>query len=333
MVLNTGYAPALAYIGFSKESTQGTAAAPTTFQRWTGISEAQPKITPDFRRSGYSRDVGTAVKKLQVHDVKYTGWMYCDSTAAFLNFLLGGSDTVTGSGDPYQHTFNEVENPAVYCSVEHSMGNGLDVARTVDAMPDECEVNCVAGDIVAVTYGWKARYGVPQTSLATVSLETDRPMTYGDGSLSFGSGLTVVTADVTSVKMTFKNGVNQKPAIGAITPRIVVPGARQFDFEFVVIGTTKAPHRDVFYDGDAGTAVVPAITSLATFTPTFDLGGSPDHQISIQFSNINLFDAKPLYAVNADTFTWTVKGTLVRSSASATMCAVTASNGASAAYV
>lgn len=326
-----GYAPSLAYVGFAKQSSQGTAVAPTTFSRWTAMPDAQEHIKPGFYHGGYTRDRAVGVKEQQYHDVKYNGWMYPDSTTALLNFFLGGSDTVTNTSDPWQHAFNEVESPLPWVSAEHSMGAGIEVDRVVDCLVDEVTIECKAGGLVTVNHGLLGRYGTPQGSSATVTLETDRPATYGDGTLAFGSGVSVVTADVMGFKLTMKNGSNRGFAIGSINPRITIPGNREVDLEFELFGTDVKPYRDIFYGGDAATAQVAAMTILASFQATFDLGGSPDHLLKVKVSNIGMYDAKGLIDVNSKPFTWSCKGSFVRTSGN--LLQVTASNAASAAYV
>lgn len=109
----------LQWLGIALETTPGTPmAAPTIF-----IPVDSPKWDPketmleDNNLRGFMGDTYQQIAGSRYDEVSYKTYLYSDSVAAHFKAVLGGTDVVTGSADPYTHKL------ALY------NGNGADAAQ------------------------------------------------------------------------------------------------------------------------------------------------------------------------------------------------------------
>lgn len=327
------HTPSLAYIGFDKEVTSGTAVSPVRFARWSAIREGSEQMRVNYYRDGSTRDNALGIKLATWHNVAFTSWMFPDVSTALLAYFLGGPDTVTGGADPYQHVFSELPDctgiPTV--TVENSMGCGNEIDRTAGALVDQITIKSKAGDLTSMDYMLMGATSAAQASAATVTFEADRPMTYIDGTLTL-TGLDVAPVDVTEVTINMKNGGEQIFTFGQGHPVVIFPTARSFDVDFTVFVPDNKLYREVFYGSAGGTTPSANPAILSNMTLKYDLGGTPDHFVQLALNNIYMTDAKPTFDANAKAFMVQAKGTLVRPG-SGSMVTVTAKNAVSAAYV
>lgn len=326
------HSPSLAYIGFTKETTPGTPVAPTKFARWSAIRDGSEQMRVNYYHDGSTRDNALGIKLATWHNVAFTSWMFPDVTTALLAYFLGGTDAITGAGDPYTHVFSELASctgiPTV--TFENSMGCGNQIDRVAGAVVDQISIKAKAGDLTSIDYSIMGATSVAQASAATVSFETDRPATYIDGTLTL-SGLDVTPADVTDVTINMKNGAAQIFTFGQANPVVIFPETRSFDVDFTVFVPDNKLYREVFYGGATNTTPAAAPAILSTMTLKFDLGGTPDHFVQIALANIYMTDAKPTFDANAKAFMVQAKGTLVKPT-SGNMVTVTSKNAVATAY-
>ncbi len=327
------HSPALAYIGYGKQSVAGTAVAPTRFSRWTAVRDAQEQMRLGYYRDGSTRDIALAIKLATWHDAAFTTWLFPDTGTALLDYFLGGTDVVTGAADPYQHSFSELSGDLTslpLITVEHSMGNGLEIDRIKDGIIDQLVLKAVAGNLTTLDVAYKGTGAVAQASASTVTFETDRPAIYADGTLTL-TGMDVAPCDVTQVSIDMKNTGEQVYTFCGIAPAVIFPTAREFAVEFTVFVPDNKLYREIFFGSATGTAPVSAPSFLSTLTLKFDLGGTPDHFVQLSLNNIAMTDAKPTYDANAKAFMLACKGTAVKGTSS--ICTITSQNAVSAAYV
>jgi len=326
--------PALAYIGFGKQSVAGTAVAPTRFSRWSAVREASEAMRMGYYHDGSSRDATIGLKLATWHDIAYTTWLYPDASTALLNYFLGGADTVTGGADPYKHSFNELSGALTslpIVSFEHSMGNGLEVDRIKDCLVDQLTLKAVAGNLTTLDVVAKGTGAVAQGSGATVTFETDRPAIYADGTLTL-VGVDVAPCDVTQVSIDMKNTGEQIYTFCGISPAVIFPTAREFTLDFTVFVPDNALYRKVFFGSSGATAPVAAPSILTSLQLKFDLGGSPDHYTQIKLYNIVMSDAKPTYDANAKAFMIQAKGQALKGT-NTHICEIESQNATASAYV
>jgi len=98
----------LTWVGLAKETVPGTAeAAPTVW-----IPVLDPKWTPvqtmlkDDALRGTMATTFQQVQGVRYDTIDYKSYFYLDSLVHHVRNLLGGTDTVTGSADPWTHAFS-----------------------------------------------------------------------------------------------------------------------------------------------------------------------------------------------------------------------------------
>lgn len=324
---------ALAYIGMGKQSAAGATQAPDLFMRWQSAGPLEDIMKVGTYRGGFTRDYEIAVKEAQYHDGKFVTWYYPDTGPALLAYFLGGTDVVTNTG-PYTHTFAALATPCSplpFISFENSMGCDQEIDRTIDCIVDELTLTAKAGGLVTLGVGFRGAKMTAQPSAATPTYGTDRPATFVDATVAF-TGIDVDPVDVTDLVLTMKNGSEQVYTLGQVYPRVIQPGAREFDVSFTVFVPDNKLYREVFFGSSSATTGGPAVSYLATLTATLDTSDAgPTRSTVITLNNIELDSAKPNFSSDAKAFMVQAHGKVVLATSS--VCSVVAINGRSAAYV
>ncbi len=339
MALTAVHNYALGYIGWARQAARGTAVAPTKFARWQSISKLEEMLKIGKYSDGNNRDYSIAVKEEQWYEGGFTSMVFPDTTAHLLLGFhctdAGGQDAISGAGDPWTHTFppaTESVGPLNYYTFEGTFGYQNEVTRVTDCMVGDYKLVGKAGAPATAQWGFVGRIAVPTTTPTTVAFETDRPASFADATLTFGSGLTAVSADVVDFTITAKQALEH--VLGhnqTVNPVALVPNRREFTLEATIFAPDNKVNRDIFHGGDAATTTPVVPTYLATFTVKWDLGGSPDHYVQLVLNNIALEMGTPTYSADAKAFVQKVKGTVIRSGTT-TPVTVTVNNAITTAY-
>lgn len=335
MSLGAVHRSALAYVGFGKQSVQGTAVSPAKFSRWHTMGPAEDMLKVGTYRPGFSKDLAVALKEGQYHDVTYTGWMYPDSTTALMAYFLGGSDTVTNNSTYYTHVFSECNEltDIPYVTVEHSMGTDQEVDRITDSRVDALKISAKAGGLVEVQTQFKGTVNNAQSSLSSVTWETARPATFVDATLTF-STLSVSTSDVTAVTLDWKNTTEQVYTLGSVYPYWMLPTAREFQVQFTVFVPNNDLYREIFFGSSSNTTGSAPLEYESSLTVEFNTTDSgPDQLIQVAIANIEMEAGKPNYSNDAKHFEVACTGKAIRTSLSEAMITVTADNQTATAYI
>lgn len=322
----------LGYVGMGKQSVFGTPVAPTRFMRWQSMGPNADTLKEGFYRGGFTRDLEIAVKEAQYHDGKFTTWLYMDSGPALLAYFLGGTDTVSGGG-PYTHTFAaQTGCPALpYITFENSQGCNQEIDRVQDCIVDQLTLTAKAGGLVTLGVDYQGAKNTAQASASSVTYETTRPATFVDGTVTF-TGLDIASVDVVDLMITMKNTSEKVYTLGQVYPRVIQPGAREFDCQFTIFVPNNALYREVFFGSSGATTGGPATSFLTSLVALFDVSDAgPTQNLTITINNIAMEAATPNFDSSAKAFVVKAQGKAVL--ASSAICGCVAINAISTAYV
>jgi hypothetical protein len=334
------FLPAIGYVGFGKQASAGVSVAADHFMRASTMPRVVPEIRASYYRDGFSPDYGVAMKQGIVPGLQVGGWLYAESCAWLLAMALGGADTTaTVTTSAWAHSFSELALSATsqalpYLCVENSHINNIHIDQVLDNIVDEVIIDMQAGGLVSVQFNFLGCSQIFKASAATVSLETDQPMSFGDCAIT-ANGIDITGGYITRARVTIRNGGQSNMALGSINPKAATRGGREIDVELTVFAENDKVYREVYGGASGATAPVgsfaymTSLVMLATLTGT--VAAAP-RAISLTMNNIALGAATPNFDTNGATGMYTVPGRVVRKPAT-TLMTVAATNGASAAYI
>lgn len=195
----------------------------------------------------------------------------------------------------------------------------LDFINVGDCVFSDFDMMADGGAHAKVNIKGFGRVTTPGQSAPTVTVETDRSLTFIDGVYSY-NGLTVTggTADTTSVHINIKNTITRQPVAGTAYPRLW-NGHRETSLEFKLFVEDNKPFRDVFYGGDTNTVLSATNTVAPQLVFRFDYGNaSADHLVQFYCNNVVLRTAQPTFDANAGPLIFTFTGNSLKSSPSGT---------------
>ncbi|MGB9834929.1 MAG: phage tail tube protein [bacterium] len=166
--------------GIGKETTPGTAVAPTVFYKVNNFKAtcAEDKITPDTvgsatTSSGRALAMVLPGKKAYSFDVASMIWI--PGLGNILKAALG-SVTTSGSADPYTHTFTGESTGLLPSYTMESKVNDI-VYRMAGCHLNSLEIACVSGGVATWNTNWRAITEATATA-ATANFPTDLPLTW-----------------------------------------------------------------------------------------------------------------------------------------------------------
>jgi len=166
--------------GIGKETTPGTAVAPTVFYKVNNFKAAygEDKITPDTvggstTASGRALAMVLPGKKAYNFDVVSMIWI--PGFGNILKAALGSVSTV-GSSDPYTHTFTGESTGLLPSYTMESKVSDI-VYRMAGCHLNSLEIACVAGGVATWNTSWRAITEATATA-ASASFPADLPLTW-----------------------------------------------------------------------------------------------------------------------------------------------------------
>lgn len=310
-------------LNYGKQSAKGTKATAATTTvgynrpKWVSGQLAAKKILGseeylDGNRFGspspftdrVGGDVGSVVIQAQA-----------ENAGLFAAQILG-SDTVTGSGDPYTHgLIPHAVPPATggpYMTVERGFAGTELIDRVQDCVIDQIEIEGEAGRPIMFTLTMQGIKSEAQSSAATVTLEAGNliPLFY-QGTYSLGGATTGAAAQIQKFKFTFSNhhAIVQSESF---TPDLLLPTELEARGEFDVVFYDKALYRKVYKNASTSDSYLVGSDALSF---TFTMQGSPARQLVIAIGKAEYVTAQPNPALNTEELKQHVVWNAVRPSA------------------
>jgi hypothetical protein len=236
-----------------------------------------------------------------------------------LRFAHSSGLVVKSVVDPFTHTGTSTNAIPATMSFEHSIGQApsptspLDVVRTADGIFTNVKVDAVGGKVATTNYSLLGRLGVPGQTAASVAFTTDRPATLADATFTIGAygstpgtGMDAVTADITHFMLEGKLTPDPVQTAGNLAP-YQNAAVRETSVELDVYVPSNALMREIWYGSASGTTPITAVQE-ATLQVLFDLGGTPDHNITLLLNNFAGEVGSPTFASDGKAMIFKIKG-------------------------
>lgn len=292
----------LGYIGLAKQGsgygTQGSPTAPSTFFQYTAES-IKPSLNPAYYRSGASQQLQFSVVNSFQHSGTWKFPLTSNAGSQVLWGATGGTDSVSGSGDPYTHSWG-LRNDLAWFTVERAFADQHYIERIQDCKFNGIKLEGKQSDIVWCTPDIMGSYSPEQGSPATVVYDADPPFMMRDGQFAINgvaanSVFTVVGFSI-DIKRNVKPSYTTHPY-----PDFMLPTAREIDVTIdLLFDTTNAQtwYRNIMKAG--GTTTPSKNTYIGNLTVTIDPAATPDHQIQIVIPALTQITADTPLNINAE---------------------------------
>lgn len=226
---------ALGYLGIAKETTFGTAVAPTVYIPYDSIkNEDDIKKTVDEGRRGVLSKEFAVYNTTRMSKIDIETLGYPDTIGYFLSGILG-KDTVTGASAPYTHKFQVLDNNASsFTLADYNVVAGTQERRYPGAIIDEVAFKFDDDGAMKVS----AKYQSKVSTLVTKTTPTQnvlKPFQGWMANLSLGG---TTNANMLGGDLTIKRdnqlifaGNNTQDPTKYITGRIEISGKLTFDVD------------------------------------------------------------------------------------------------------
>lgn len=228
------------HVGIGKESSYGTAVAPTVFF----IPQEVKGMNIDMDRQYNEGVKGTAPKNKNAFSgiAKLEGGYEMDlyplASTYVLHSALGGVNSALESGETevYKHTFTESFTKPSY-TVEEKFGEVI--KRYAGYVAQKFTVEVKKGETAKISFAGMAKSQNSETP-ATASYETTRPFNFADVSTLTIGGVSVLT-HAQEVSFEYDNGLVGRPSLGDNYIKGVVAGKSEMKGKILMYldSTTK----------------------------------------------------------------------------------------------
>jgi len=292
------YLVANSYLGLIAESTRGTTPSSGTA---TWIPVAAPQITPGQK---FLRDEALRGSPVMVYDqiqgvrsdaVEFKSFLYADTFPLLLTSVLGGNDTVTGSG-PYTHVigvYNNAANgsqPKSYSIIDFDGANWFTLTG---AQADEIALTFGADVAAEATVKFLANPYTSSTTapasgpFQTLSLSAEHMIPAWDTAITVGG--TTFTY-ISSGELTVARKTQSIFTLGTQAPHLNFAGPVEVTGKFTALVDSNA-------DTWSTTASATALTrspqaTVITFTDPNDATSSTQHSIAFTMTSVQYQDVR-----------------------------------------
>ncbi|CAB4136908.1 hypothetical protein UFOVP314_40 [uncultured Caudovirales phage] len=160
------------YLGFGKQSAQGTGVAPTVFVPYQGAVDLSSGLAGDpIRQAGTGPYVNRTMKTAQDPSGS-AGMAVRPRTFAQLIAWFLGADASASAGSLFDHTATPAET-VTWLTTEQAAGvSGDIIERYIDTMLSKCTIACQGNGDLMATFDWTALSPNWQATAATATYET-----------------------------------------------------------------------------------------------------------------------------------------------------------------
>lgn len=285
------YTSDLVEIGIGKESSRGTAVAPTYGVKWTDLSLADAvDKARDESRSGILEDSRDSYVVGTMMEGDITGPVRDKAIGLFLLSCLGSASSSVVETTAYEHTFNVLEtNQHPTLTVHKKDPNST--SDHANALVTSIEVSSALGDLVQFTASIRAKSRASQSR--TVSYATENIFLPQHGSFKLASsqsGLAAASAiSIRSAKLNISSDADYDRALGSVAPTDI--------FNRKMSGSLEV---EIVLSADTYITALIAGTSYAAqldFTNTdVTIGGSTNPRLRFDLYRVKLIEASPKYS-------------------------------------
>jgi hypothetical protein len=254
---------ALGYLGIAKETTFGTAVAPTVFIPYDSIkNEDEIKKTVDEGRRGVLTKEFAIYNTTRHTKIDVESIAYPDTLGYFLLGILG-KDTVTGAANPYTHKFQVLDSNAPSWTLsDYNVVSGTNERRYPGAIIDELDIKFDDDGVLKVSAKFQSKIST-LVAKSTPTQTVTKPFMGWMASLQLGgvSNVNMLGGDI-SIKraneLVFAGNNTQDPT-KYITGRIEMSGKLTFDVddesEWLNYANGTQPALDITFAIDANTSL------------------------------------------------------------------------------
>ncbi|MGN6607964.1 MAG: phage tail tube protein [Jatrophihabitans sp.] len=319
------YPSNLQWVGIAKETTYGTpVAAPTA---WIPVDGSSIKFKPNLNvlkdqafRGQMSQDFA-AIPGMIMSSLDYKAYLYLDSVYQHFLAILGKTDTVTGSADPYTHK-TSLENGAGNAQAQPPSYtlfwfDGVTAWQLPGCVASDVKLDIKTDELAAITVSWMGMPAVklgsppantPSTAVAipswnsTITLGGSASTAYSSVSLEYKrdaaavqtiagtqspqrilSATFSVTGTLTAVYQGGAPDANMTDYLTNVQPALVVKCAPVGD----AVHSISLQHSVCVYDGvdpqgsNKWMEIQASVTALANATDALDSKTSPAQAILV----------------------------------------------------
>lgn len=279
---------ALGYVGFGKQGVaggvQGTPHAPVIFVPI--LSERQNRnLKATQYRSGLGQGLDYSVINSYSESNSVQFPFTSDVGGQLLYAAMGGTDTVTGAADPYQHGL-VLSNQLPWYTVERAFFNQGYIERIQDCKLDGFTLEGAAEGMVMMTVPYIASYAPKQAMATSVTFSADAPFMFRDSTFAINGVL--ATSIFTVQKVTMQFARNVKTAFTThVYPDFLQPTAREVNVSIDLIYDATNAQTWLQAILKAGSTTTPTkIPYAGALTWTIDPGATPDHKAVITIPDL-----------------------------------------------
>lgn len=225
---------ALGYLGIAKETTWGTAIAPTLYIPYDSI-----KVEDDLRKSTDEGRRGVLSKEFAVYNTTRLTKIDVETLAypdVIPNFLMGilGKDTVSGASSPYTHKFQVNDSAGTsYTLADYNVIAGSNERRYAGGVIDDVAFKFDDDGMVKVSAKFQAKVSGTPVAKSTPTQNVNQPFMGWMASLQLNgsSNNNLLGGEVTfkrANQLLFAGNSTQDPT-RAVQGRIEINGKLTFD--------------------------------------------------------------------------------------------------------
>lgn len=257
----------LGYIGLGKQTTKGTAVAPSKFVRFQGDTTFTPALAfTQHWEGGMGLDPGVALKESQKYDMSFTAFARPDLAGYLFAWALG-VDEVTGAADPYTHTITPHASTIPWLTAERyveGLGTNALVERVKDCRIQQIEVTGENRQPIRLAVNLRGLSGSIETSAGTPTLEFTDPFVFFHGTYTVDTQS--VSAICTAFRITFVNELEEDFFTNDVIRADLPLNGRRTELSFTLAFENADHYKKVFY----GSSTSPS-KKLAEGSLTVDL--------------------------------------------------------------
>lgn len=323
------------YVGFGKQGSKGTGAAPTVFVPYMGGVDLDHGMTAqEVREAGIGPYVSRHVKTK--HDPSGgCSFAWRPSTGGKLAAWFMGADAVAGGAAPYTHTATPAEL-VTYLSAEQNLADEF-VQRFVDAAINGFSISGEGGGDLMLALTWLAMTPAWQASVASETYETGvsgvtpgGPYRQNEATYTIDGG---AATDVQSWKLDLAWKVDDDIRLSSITRAHIVKLELTGKITLKQLLLAATDYRKVNYGSASGTAADKNFNA-GSFVAAYDNGLTTTNQRTLNINAPNIDWTKDTYtALNPDGETaWNEREGTLKKVAGTAFVTITSGTADSAAY-
>lgn len=283
-------------IGFAKQTAKGTVVVVPT--HWLPLTADASGIDATWKDnlSGLSRSkVDTRLVGLYTKS-DATMLMTMPSAAVILAYALGGTDAVSGTADPYTHTYSCASGEVPWLCIERNFTVAGDAYDDLNCKIDSIDFEGKANDYCTMKVGWLGLRPQTQAAPTSPTLDTEHALRFADLVPTIKIGATSIAGVSQDLSFSFKNQGETVPQAGSVSPADIVSKIRMLTGKFTVTRESGDNFFQQIYGLSASAAPSGVeLTGSVAFTLT---SSNANHTLTVTLGNVKYKTGKPVIDPN-----------------------------------